>query len=295
MVKTALSKFLRKMTKFENYYCVSMPGIIHLPTFNEKENNVILWLHNLPIEIDPRFAKHLADPKLVKSIKYLVVVSEYHKQEVLNSTLVPEDKIVVINNAINPIQFNKNKFNNVDTVKIIHTSSPERGMEYLLAALPYIEEDFQLDIFNGFDPEMVNIPDDFRGLLEDKRITFYGRTPKQTVMKYLSEAHIHAYPSIHTETSCLSQIEALAAGCLTVHSNSGAIPESSLGYGLEFNIDPYRDDILAGGKEYAKLLSNAIQEVKAGRFDPGDQPAKVYERFSWEEAEKAWKEFHDRL
>ena len=296
MVSQVRSRFIQDLPKFNDYYSFSIPGIVNKKKLKEAEKDtVIVWLHNLIQELTPDIATYLITPKYVKNIKYFIVVSEYHKKEVLKISSISEEKVLVIPNAIDPVPFDGDKFFNVDKVKIIHTSSPERGMDYLLMAVKEIDFDFQLDVFNSIDPNMLDIHEDYRHFFEDPRVSFYGKTPKQTVLKHLAKAHIHAYPSIHTETSCLSQIEALSAGCLTVHSNSGALPESSLGFGVEFNIDPYRQDVAKGAREYAKLLRKAIVDIKNGSFAPRNQPSVIEEKFSWSAAGKKWQELHDRL
>jgi glycosyltransferase involved in cell wall biosynthesis len=195
------------------------------------------------------------------------------------------NKIIVIPNAIDPINPEPNKFNNVDKVKIIHASSPDRGMVQLLSSLAYVDEDFELNIYNNFYPEIEQRLHPL--LLNDPRVNFYGKTPRKIVYKAFASSHIHAYLSTYPETSCLTQMEALSAGCLSVHTDLGALSETSMGYGhmVPAGIRP---------SEYAKHLSEAIKKVKSG-FDSGDQIPTINAAFSWEAAKQNWIKFSERL
>jgi glycosyltransferase involved in cell wall biosynthesis len=156
-------------------------------------------------------------------------------------------------------------------------------MEILLKAVPLIEEDFELNIFNDFYPDL---PHSYNlDGVNDPRVNFYGKTPRKTLYKFFADAHIHAYPSIYPETSCLTQMEALSAGCYTIHTDLGALPETSLGYGkmIPFNeLTPER---------YAEELTKAIRMIKEDGYDYTQQVQDIHNNFTWDKAKQNWLAF----
>jgi glycosyltransferase involved in cell wall biosynthesis len=273
--------------KLKEYICLIIPGFgFPIDLIKDMNKEIIVWIHNTLAQFQSEVKELFYDKDIADKIKYIVCVSEYHKQVLLSE--LPEsysNKIIVIPNAIDPINPEPNKFNNVDKVKIIHASSPDRGMVQLLSSLAYVDEDFELNIYNNFYPEIEQRLHPL--LLNDPRVNFYGKTPRKIVYKAFASSHIHAYLSTYPETSCLTQMEALSAGCLSVHTDLGALSETSMGYGhmVPAGIRP---------SEYAKHLSEAIKKVKSG-FDSGDQIPTINAAFSWEAAKQNWIKFSERL
>ena len=68
--------------------------------------------------------------------------------------------------------------------------------------------------------------------------------------------HIFAYPSIWHETSCVSAIEAMAAGCEVVTTNLAALYETCAPFGTFVNFDRNIQNL---EKRYAKILINSIK------------------------------------
>jgi UDP-glucose:(glucosyl)LPS alpha-1,2-glucosyltransferase len=298
MVDNFLSKIAPEMPKLDNYLCVVMPGEMHPSALEDNGVPIIVWLHNTLVQFNQSAIDLFNDPIFSSKLKYLIVVSDYHKQETVKQCNIDPNKIIVIQNAIDSISYNKDKFSNVDKVKLIHASSADRGMEVLLRATELIEEDFELNIFNDFYPERAEVNPKYSKIFEDPRINFYGKTPRKTVLRYFGDSHIHAYPTVYEETSCLTQIEALATNCLAVYSDIGVLKETSMGYGMMANISKDSSgqiDIEEYVKEYASLLTQAIQKIKSKSFDPQDQAKTAYSFYSWERAKERWLELHNTL
>lgn len=298
MVDNFLEKIAPDMPKLQDYLCVVMPGQMDASALEDNGVPIIIWLHNTLIQFNRDAIELFDNPIFSAKLKYLVVVSEYHKQETLRQCNVDPDKVIVIQNAIAGIEYNKDKFNSPDKVKLIHASSADRGMEVLLRATELIDQDFELNIYNDFYPDRSEVNPKFKQIFDDPRITFYGKTPRKTVLKSFGESHIHAYPTIYEETSCLTQIESLTSNCLAVYSDIGVLEETSLGYGMMVNISKNEDgqiDVEQYIKEYATLLDSAITKIKSNEFDPGDQAKTVYDFYSWERAKERWLALHDTL
>jgi glycosyltransferase involved in cell wall biosynthesis len=289
MARGITEKILPKVPKFNDYLCIVSPGL--LPSLDREyylDKQIVVWIHNMMNQLQEWVIETLNDPEVAKNIKFIIAVSEYHKQSLIREfTNVPADRFVVIPNAFEPVNFDPQKFVDVQKVKLIHASSSFRGMEVLLGSLKDVEEDFELNIFNDFYPDTTG--HQYAGLVDDPRVNFWGKTPRKIVSKFMSEAHIHAYPSIWEETFCLVQAEAMSAGLLCVYSDLGALPETSLGYG---DMIPY---IELSDFYYAELLTNAIRKIKNGEHDPMEQSKAIREKFSWDQVLEHWKALEGKL
>jgi glycosyltransferase involved in cell wall biosynthesis len=295
-------RFLGGLGKFSRFSCFVIPGRAPQPE-DFDGTPLIFWMHNpldqLSTEVHDLFRNH----RIVESIAYIIVPSQWLKERLLHQMDVihiDPAKFIVIPNATDPIPSDLSRFaKKVDKPILIHASRQERGMEVLIPAAHQIEEDFELRIFNDFYPDTAGIDEGIKDVVLDPRFTFYGDTPRATVMKHMGEAHIHAYPAYWEETSCMVQIEALTSGLLTVTSDVAALPETSMGYSMSvpFSDPKRRDD---GGREedianFSYSLAEAIRIVQSGLWIPNEQVRETSDYFSWEQAEKRWTEFHDSI
>lgn len=288
MARGFIKNILPEMKNIHNYTCVIIPG--HLPdlqTIGIDGSRYIFWLHNNVSQFIPSVGRILNNTNVRKATERVIAVSEYERGVLAKEMNLTLDKIAVIPNAIVPITPNPDKFNKVDKVKIIHASTASRGMEVLLNAVPLIEEDFELNIFNDFYPDLPHSYN--QQAVNDPRVNFYGKTPRKTVYKFFADAHIHAYPSTYPETSCLTQMEALSAGCYTVHTDLGALPETSMGHGLmipSHELTPER---------YAEELTKAIRMIKETGYDYTKQVKDIHDNFTWDIAKQNWLAFDSTI
>jgi glycosyltransferase involved in cell wall biosynthesis len=284
MARGFLKNILPEMRNIHKYTNVIIPG--HFPsiqTMGLTGEKYIFWIHNNISQFISTVKDILTNRAVREHTAYIVAVSEYEAKVIANEINFPLDKIIVIQNAIEMITPNLNKFDNIEKVKIIHASTAERGMGVLLDAIPFIEEDFELNIFNDFYPDISSLYN--RKSIDDPRVNFYGKTPRKTVYKFFADSHIHAYPSTYPETSCLTQMEALSAGCYTVHTNLGALPETSMGHGVMIPFDELTP------QRYAEELTKAIRQIKEHGYDYTKQVQDIQDNFTWQKAKERWLAF----
>lgn len=291
IAKRVIETILPDLPKFKDYECILLPG------YNPDEvmlssNKKIIWFHNLLNQYDARTIASLSKPGFFDTVEFIITVSEYHKKSIVDDLNVPEEKVFVIYNSIDPIDYELDKFNSTNKLKIIHASGHERGMAWLLHGLQYIDQDFELNIYNGFNPDIMDLPP-FINFKNDSRVNFYGQTPKKTVLKAFSESHIHAYPATFLETFCLAQVESLSAGCVPVYNPIGSLEEVSSGFGFKSNIKEI--DIFEDSKIFAEDLDNAISYVKNNKLNLKDQSDFINSKFSWSNAKLRWEELHSLI
>lgn len=297
--KTFHERILPDCPKFKDYLCMILPGQnLSDDSVLQWEGEIIYWFHNLPSQFDKNVTKFFFEQgEIADKIKYVIVPSEYAKNKFYEETKFPLEKIYVIPNGIDPLNYNPEKFKNVDKVTISHSSGPNRGMMVLLNSLKHVKHDFKLNIFNDFYPEMY-LDEEF---FHDDRITFYGKTPRKTMYKYLESSHLHAYPPIFLETFCISIVESMSAGLLPVYGNIGSLPEIVNGNGIyidDINNKFVKDGYFMGdlyAEEYGKILSEGIETILSGKWDPSRQIEYVNSSYGWDNVIKKWHEFHELL
>jgi glycosyltransferase involved in cell wall biosynthesis len=276
-------------SKFNNYNSIIAPGVVpDIQDLYKSDKEIIFWLHNNPDQFGVFGARFFSDYRFIEKLKYIIVPSEYAKQQVIKKTKITSEKVYVIPNAINSLNYKEHKFKNVDKIKLINTSSPDRGIELLLNAmkLDMLDFDYEIDIFSNFNPTK------YEGYEPTSNINFYGFSYKNTVIKHYENAHIHAYPSTYLETFCLSQAEAMSAGLLCVTSDLGAIPEISNGYTSMFE---FSNDSEKNIKMFSDKLNESAAIIKSGRWNPEEQIEFINKTYSWQAIKEKWLEFHELL
>ena len=173
---------------------------------------------------------------------------------------VPYSESVVIKNAIDPIEHHEKP---KDKINLIYHTTPHRGLDILYAVYEQLaknRDDIHLDVYSSFNvygwPQRdVEFKPLFDKLEAHPNITYHGAVPNSEVREALKKAHIFAYPCTWVETSCISAIEAMSAGCAVVCPNLGALPETTSNFGIMY---PFDEDI----NEAEKLKSEAEETLR---------------------------------
>ena len=189
----------------------------------------VLWAHDLPGDPESEFLK---DKNKMNQFHKFVFVSNWQMQGYMQAYGIPWSKCVVLRNAIDPI---KVKEKSDDTIRLIYTSTPHRGLNILVPVFEKLAEKYDnihLDVFSSFEIYGWKQRDEqyqelFDRINNHKQMTHHGAKPNEEVREALTQAHIFAYPSIWPETSCLSLIEAMSAKLICIHSNYAALPETA--------------------------------------------------------------------
>lgn len=169
-------------------------------------------------------------------------LSRWHKQ-LLHDTykFLGDEHVIVTRNGIATGRFGRRP--RKEGNKLIYASSPDRGVERLLELFPRIRsevENAELEIYYGFETwrSMCNHYADKKGLEKiayfEKLLTtdapegvkYMGRVGQQQLADAYSRAKVWAYPTWFSETSCISAMEAQAAGCVPVTSAIAALEET---------------------------------------------------------------------
>jgi len=127
-----------------------------------------------------------------------------------------------------------------------------------------------------------------------KNVNYMGYVSNAGVRKALQSAHIFAYPSMFEETSCISAIEAGAAGCQMVTSNYGALYETCAQWATYV---PYNPDRKQMAIDYARVLNTAIDNYWSDdNQEKLVSQVEYYNRFwTWDYRITEWRDLFDRI
>jgi UDP-glucose:(glucosyl)LPS alpha-1,2-glucosyltransferase len=251
----------------------------------------LYWLHDLPG--DPE-SEHLANGGYNK-FERLVFVSHWQFQAYQQKYGIPWYKCIVLQNAIDPITPNKQ---DDDKIRLIYHTTPHRGLELLLSvfdALAKKHDNIELDVYSSFNAYGWGERDQpYEPLFEFARnhpkINYHGYQPNDVVRDALSKADIYAYPSIWLETSCISMMEAMSAGCEVVHPNYGALFETAANWTTMY---PWVQDKRDHARLFYSVLDSAVsnfqQEGTQSRLASQKSYADVF--YSWNLRQMQWEHF----
>lgn len=244
----------------------------------------------------------MADQNFVDSIDHFVYVSHWCYDKFRNKFDIPhQEKSHVIKNAVYPLE-NKPK-PRTEKLKLIYTSTPWRGLDVLLDAFELLgRDDVELDVYssttiygdffhNSYGAQFNWIFDRAKAM---PNVNYMGYASNPSVRKAVQAAHIFAYPSMFEETSCISAIEAGAAGCQMVVSDYGALYETCAQWAT---FVPYVPDRKQMAINYAPVLNKAIDEY----WSTANQSKLIaqvnyYNRFwTWDYRMTEWRDFFDRI
>jgi glycosyltransferase involved in cell wall biosynthesis len=251
----------------------------------------IYWLHDLPG--DPE-SEHLKAGGYTKFEK-LVFVSNWQMQSYINYYKIPWYKCVVLQNAIEPIPSIEKKY---DKIKLIYHTTPHRGLGLLVPVFIKLAEKYdniELDVFSSFKIYGWEQRDEpYQALFdlckEHPKINYHGYQPNEVVRKSLQEAHIFAYPSTWMETSCIALLEAMSAKCLCVHSNYGALYETSANLTWMYQyLEDSRDHVVMLYNELERAINNIQNKNLINSLETNKSYVDVM--YNWERRSQQWETF----
>lgn len=278
-------QFLKEMDlhkkEIESYNWILVPGIA---TINDDKN--IAWIHLNETEEGLGW---IEDPR----VKNFVFVSNYQYQRFFEIYDISKKNCAVIKNAIYPIEDHVKP--QTDKIKLVYTSDTVRGADVAILAMDYLShmEDIELHIYGEIeknDPEWrISEQEQIKSMASlDDRVFIHGMVDHERIIQALKSSHMYVYPSKWRETSCISLIEALSAGCYCITSNIGALSETGLGFNVTYS---YSSDLDTHAKRLAKEIEKGISAIKSNTFNSKDQRSSINKYYSWETRTREWKEF----
>lgn len=241
------------------------------------------WLHDLAL-----VRNRDVNTQHMWNIDRVLCVSEFHKKQVCDIWGLDKDVVAVVNNGVDLTLFeNVADMANITSPRgkrLIYSSRPERGlinlvgpdgiMERLLKADP----DYHLYVcgYSNTTPDM----EAFYTYLWDRcdelpNVTNLGALTKQELAAAMSACDALVYPTTFEEVSCITVMEAMAAGLQIISSEWAALPETCAD-STAILVKPLDD-----GRVDIPLFVELIQEFASRDKILSEDTQKVASKYTW--------------
>ena len=262
----------------------------------EKDKINVLWMHHF---VNQKEAKNLGSKDFVDKLDWIVYNSNWNFEKHVYQFKIPENKSTVIRNAIEKINFEEKS---KDKINLVYHTTPWRGLVHLLKVFKDLNlKNTELNVCSStiiygkkFDAVLGK---KYEGIFNEckntKNVNYFGFLENKKIIELLKKMHIFAHPSIWPETSCISAIESMAAGCEVVTTNLGALYETCSPFATFVGFDRNIDNL---EKRYSKVLLNSTKNYWS---DENQNKLKLQREtinatYSWDVRSAEWKKFFDK-
>lgn len=193
----------------------------------------LLWLHDLALQRTK--GAMLAQ---AWNIDGFLTVSQFHKEQVVKEWGLNPDVVFPIQNGVDLSLFKSEVERKPH--QLVYSSRPERGLEHLvrpggiMERLAEIAPDFRL-VVCGYENTTEQMEAYYHYLWERcenlPNVTNVGALSKAQLAELMLESGALVYPTEFEEVSCITAMEAMAAGLPMLTSRHAALPETCMGAG----------------------------------------------------------------
>jgi glycosyltransferase involved in cell wall biosynthesis len=223
----------------------------------------LLWVHDIHVGPNTPTIRGF-----IERYDRVLALSRWHKEFLLAAyPFLRESSVVVTRNGIDPSRFMTMLGKNEN--RLIWSSSWDRGLRHLLAVMPEIRKrvpDVVLHVYYGsklwkdLRPDQATEIAAIEGLLAEGARAGWAIDHGRVGQDELAEAFVHskvwAYFTDFHETSCISAMEAQAAGAVPVTMRLAALPET-VKHGLILDGDPNDPEVR---RKYADEVVTLLED-----------------------------------
>ena len=164
----------------------------------EKGKINILWMHHF---VNQKEAKNLGSKDFVNKLDWIVFNSNWNFEKYVYQFKIPENKSMVIKNAIEKIDFKEKP---KDKMNLIYHTTPWRGLVNLLKIFKNLNlENVELNICSStiiygkkFDSVIgKNFEKVFNECKNTKNVNYIGFLENKKIIELLKKMHIFTYPN----------------------------------------------------------------------------------------------------
>jgi len=256
--------------------------------FGEIAEQRYLWMHDL--DVGDRLT-----PDRAARFSGIVALSEAHRLHLLTRyPFLEEDRLLVTRNGLDPSRFQQTVERNPN--RLVYSSSPDRGLDVLLTIFPMIKErcpEATLDIFygwQGFDraaqsePGLLALKHQVLRLLDQPGVQYHGRVDQMRLASEMLGSGLWVYPTGWHETSCITAMEAQAAGAVPVTRPLAALKETAR-FGVLIEGDVYQAETQ---RRYVDAVVSLLQHPEEQQRIRAEMIPWARKAFGWNEAAKQW-------
>jgi alpha-maltose-1-phosphate synthase len=249
----------------------------------------------------------------------VIAVSSAMKEDVQKLYGVPDDRVRVIHNGIDPDEFNVRRDvgtlrrlgvdPDVPFVLFVGRITRQKGILHLVRALPHLKGKMQVVLCAGA-PDTPEIASEMSSLVDDVKTRASVRVlwipemlPKPDLVTLYSHAAVFVCPSVY-EPFGIINLEAMACETPVVASHVGGIPEivveGETGVLVRFEADAAAGNFEPRDPEaFAKRLADAVNELTSephtrDRMGKAAR-SRVLEMFTWRSVAKRTAQFYEEL
>ncbi len=251
--------------------------------------------------------KAIAGPLLKTNVCNLidgfVFISHWQMENYLARFPILREKCTILRNAIAPSFLNL--FKNPDDIIanksepiLAYTSVPFRGLELLFTIFPLIRERVpkaKLKIYSsmsvyqmGSNQELKDFGEMYQKFREMEGVEYIGSVSQRELATAMKEVVILAYSNTFAETSCISVMEAMAAGAQIISSELGAMPETVMPFGKLIPVDQSVDYVAKFVDLTISYLERAKNDSEEVKVQLGNQVLLMNKSYSWELRASEW-------
>lgn len=208
--------------------------------------NQVVTIHDVvtidrPEWLNPTFARwyQWLLPKLMRRVKFVITISEFTKERILETAKIPDEKVFVIHNGVDA-RFSPQSDEAVDLaiervrlpsrnyILCLGSLEPRKNLNRLLSAWAQVEREIDSDIWlvvAGAKGKSSIFKDaNLTSQLIPQRVHFTGFVEDMYIPALYSGALAFVYPSVY-EGFGLPPLEAMACGTPVITGNLTALPE----------------------------------------------------------------------
>ncbi len=223
----------------------------------------------------------------VRNADVIVAVSQRLKDELVKRYSVPPDKVSVIHNAVDRLEFSDHKTTKSSKVVLyVGRLSPQKWIDHLIKAFKIVSEQDKdaLLYIVGDGPEMKNLIElsiDF-GLSD--RVIFFGTVSERDLGDFYGIAKVFVMPSV-TEPFGITALEAIASGTPAIISLQSGASEVLKNV---FKVDFW------DSKQMADLILGLLRYSGVGETISGEAYNELAD-ITWENVAKKFIELYSRV
>jgi glycosyltransferase involved in cell wall biosynthesis len=272
--------------------CTSIPGKVPL---NPNKLN-ILWQKNSWDQ--PNLQDFFGNKARHKEYDWYIFNSHWNYEKFRYFFDIPTERSVVIKNGTN--NFPKRKiYKQGEPIKILHHNTPWRGLNVVLRAMQEIKNpNITLDVYSSTqvygDAFKKQQDEQFQPLYEQAKelpnVNYIGYKPNEYILEHITDYDLYVYPSIFEETSCVSALEALAAGVHVITNNFGALYETCAEWPVYVSYNTNYEAMARDTAAAIEIAANYLHEDFIQ--DHLEEQQKFYKRFyNWQKKGMEWTSF----
>ncbi len=255
-------------------------------------DQTLLWMHDVNIGPVPEDRWDAADA--------VICLTDWHAKHVGKIYGLPAERFVKVPNGFDPTKFTTGE---KEPHSFVYASSPDRGVEIVLALWPEIKKmypDATLDVFYGwtgidkllklmpghnirvFKDKVLRILD---AVNEDGSVRWHNRVPHDVLAASYATTAVWLYPTPFLETACITSFEMQASGVIPATSNNGALKESVACPELRIEGYPNNFDFQRRYLDHVRM----IVEIEDAHEDWRSRGAEHASKFTWDAAYQTWR------